>query len=187
MAKVSFQDVCLRPMAESDQEMVMDWRSNPELARFMYTDSTNDLGEQKRWFRSIQERKDCEYWIIECEGEPLGVANLVLRSDEHSRTDWAFYLGSPAARGKGVGSKVETAVIYYVFKTLGLDKLHCQVFSENQNVIGLHTKFGFEEEGCLKKHFYRGGVWQDLHLLSLFRQTVEERKYLDEEVKVENV
>src|SRR5690606_30364121 len=142
------------------------------------------LSEQLRWFESVSQRSDCEYWMIELDNNSVGVVNLIKKEPNHKRSDWAFYLGSPEIRGRGVGSKVESGIIFYVFSVLMYDMLHCQVFSTNEAVIGLHRKFGFEVEGILKKHFFRAGEWQDLYLLSLFRGEVEKRGYLSQPVEV---
>lgn len=172
-------------MTVADQEKVLEWRSNPELSQYMYTDIKNpSLQNQIDWFEGTQKQTSSEYWIITLDGMDVGVVNLVKKEPDHGRSDWAFYLASPEVRGRGVGSKVETAIIYYVFKKLGLEKLHCQVFSTNESVIGLHKKFGFEVEGVLKRHFKRAGAWQDLYLLSLYKGEVDTRGYLNEEVQV---
>lgn len=182
---LEFEGVRLRPMVEADQAQVMEWRSNPELGRFMYTDlQGSTLTSQLSWFRGVSQRSDSEYWIIEFEDTPVGVANLADKRTEHARTDWAFYLGSTNVRGKGVGSKVELAVIHYVFVHLRLKKLACQVLSSNPSVVQLHQKFGFEVEGVLKRHFLRHDEWHDVVLLALSDTEARKRGYDRESVVI---
>lgn len=182
---LTYKDTRLVPMRSEDQELVLAWRSNPELSKYMYTDiSKPQLSQQLKWFENVKDRPDFAYWMIHFNDKPVGVVNLAKLEPEHKRTDWAFYLGASDTRGKGIGSKVETAIIYYVFYVLGLEKLHCQVFSTNQSVIALHEKFGFKVEGVLRNHFLRGDAWNDLVLLSLFKSEAEARNYKNEDVKI---
>lgn len=184
-ATLEFGGVRLRPMAEEDQPRVLAWRADPQIARYMYTDMRGaTLEQQRQWFRRVSASPAHEYWIIERRGEPIGVANLAALSREHARTDWAFYLGEPAARGSGAGAKVEYAVIHYVFFHLGLAKLCCQVLSNNREVARMHQKFGFVEEGVLRRHFRREGEWLDVVLLALHADTARSRGYDRQEVRV---
>jgi len=182
---IEFGGVRLRPMQEDDQARVLAWRKDPTIADLMYTRLENPtLEHQLAWFRRVSASAQHEYWIIEKRGSPIGVANLAALAPEHGRTDWAFYLGEPAARGSGAGAKVEYAVIHYVFFHRRLRKLCCQVLSNNLEVARMHQKFGFVEEGVLRRHMHRGGEWLDVHLLALDEDTARARDYDKKGVKV---
>ena len=169
MPTIEFRGVRLRPMTILDQDLVLRWRSDQAIGRVMYS-QINDLNidAQIKWFRQIVASTSHEYWIIERRDSPIGVVNLANISPENSRTDWAFYIGESQFRGTGVGALVEYAIIYYVFSELKLSKLCCQVLSNNLEVIKMHRKFGFTDEGLLKNHFLRDGAWLDLHLFAMW-------------------
>ena len=172
-------------MTENDQKQILAWRTDPEISRLMYSDvQTPSLARQIEWFKQISEKKDYEYWVIESGGVPVGVANLAAFDAEHSRTDWAFYLGDRSKRGSGLGAKVEYAIIFYVFFHLKLCKLCCQVLSNNLEVVRLHEKFGFEREGVLRHHFHRGGEWLDVYLLSLHAEVARQRGYDQKPIRI---
>ena len=65
-----------------------------------------------------------------------------------------FYWGFPdlSIRKAGVGAKVEFKILEYVFNTLKLNKLRCEVLVTNQNVIKMHEKFGFRRESYYREH-----------------------------------
>jgi RimJ/RimL family protein N-acetyltransferase len=46
---------------------------------------------------------------------------------------------------------MEALALEYAFSVLGLHKLCCEVLEFNKPVLGLHKKFGFEEEGFFKE------------------------------------
>jgi hypothetical protein len=182
---IEFGSVRLRPMQESDQPQVLAWRSDPAISRVMYSEVKDATPQQQlAWFQRVSASPEHEYWIIENRGTSIGVANLAALAPQHGRTDWAFYLGDPAARGSGAGAKVEFAVINYVFFHRRLRKLCCQVLSNNTEIARMHQKFGFVEEGVLRRHFHLGGEWLDVHLLALHEEVARERGYDKKPVKV---
>jgi UDP-4-amino-4,6-dideoxy-N-acetyl-beta-L-altrosamine N-acetyltransferase len=168
MPTIQFRGVRLRPMTIFDQDLVLRWRSDQAIGRVMYSQlGVPSIDSQINWFRRIASSPDYEYFIIERRGFPIGVVNLANISQENSRTDWAFYIGEAQFRGTGVGALVEYAIIYYVFTWQKFSKLCCQVLSNNLDVAKMHRKFGFVEEGLLKKHFFRDGVWLDLYIFGM--------------------
>lgn len=54
-------------------------------------------------------------------------------------------------RGKGLGSKLLTAVLDHS-KRFGLEKVELQVYTSNAPAIALYKKCGFEEEGRIRKY-----------------------------------
>jgi UDP-4-amino-4,6-dideoxy-N-acetyl-beta-L-altrosamine N-acetyltransferase len=109
------------------------------------------------------------YWIVELDGNPVGLANLYDISTAHRRAYWAFYLASPEVRGKGVGSYAEKFVINQVFEILDLEKLCCEVLATNASVVKMHQRYGFQVDGTLREHVIKNGARVDVVTLSLLR------------------
>ena len=42
-----------RNIKEDDLEMILAWRTNPEVTRYMFTDPDLSLEKQRRWFERI--------------------------------------------------------------------------------------------------------------------------------------
>jgi RimJ/RimL family protein N-acetyltransferase len=66
----------------------------------------------------------------------------------------------PAYRGQGLGSKLLLKVLDHS-KKFGLEKVELQVYTSNPNAIALYKKFGFEEEGLIKKYRKLDGQYFD--------------------------
>lgn len=160
--------VSLRPMTETDSPQVHAWRNLPDVRRNMYTDHIITADEHARWFPVALAAPDRRYWMIVCDGEPIGVANLVDISARHQRCSWAFYLGPADLRGKGIGRAVEFLVQREVFETLGLRKLCCEVLDFNSAVIEMHLKLGFSREGIQRAHIVKETGACDVHQLAMF-------------------
>ena len=111
----------------------------------------------------------------------MGLANLVGLQDSAGRCEWAYYLGDPSARGRGIGACVEYLVLRHVFETLGLNKLWCEVFFENEAVWRLHESFGFRREAELRAHVLKDGQLRDVMGLGLLRSEWPKAKAKAEE------
>lgn len=159
--------VDLRPAGPEDRDRLLAWRNQPEVARWMYTDHVITEAEHDRWIAAAFDDPSRRYWIIELDGEPVGLANLYDLQPSNRRTAWAYYLASPLVRGKGVGAYVEFWMIEHVFGVLGLDRLYCEVLAENEAVWKLHESFGFTREALFRRHVWKSGEPHDVVALGL--------------------
>jgi len=74
-----------------------------------------------------------------------------------------------AARG-GLGSALEYSFIDFIFNTLGMEKLNCEVIEGNDAVVKLHKKFLFQEEGFRRSSILKNGVRMGIHFLGLTKE-----------------
>ena len=138
----------LRPVSQDDLELLFAWRNRPEVREFMYSSSEIELSTHKKWFASMLEDPSRCSLIMNLKGVDCAV---ILFADIRGSTSctWGFYSG-PSAQA-GVSLLVELAGLRYAFETLRVNRLHCEVLSGNRQVINLHKKSGFTQEGCLHR------------------------------------
>jgi UDP-4-amino-4,6-dideoxy-N-acetyl-beta-L-altrosamine N-acetyltransferase len=163
-------EVRLKRLALPDSDRVRGWRNRPEVAAYMYTDHQISSEEHARWFAGALVAADRRYWIIELDGQPVGLANLAGIDPARRRCEWAYYLAEPSVRGRGVGAAVEFTVIDHVFAGLGLHKLWCEVLILNEAVWKLHESFGFRREALYRDHVWKAGRFQDVVGLGLLAE-----------------
>lgn len=163
----------LRDIDEGDRQRLLTWRNLPSVAEYMYSDHEITPEEHDQWFDTTRHRDDRRYWIIELDGAPVGLANLVDIDLDARRCTWAFYLADDSTRGRGVGSWVEYNVLEFVFETLGLEKLYCEVLSTNGAVVAMHESFGFRREAYHRSHVWKAGLPQDVVGLGILRSEWE--------------
>lgn len=70
-------------------------------------------------------------------------------------------------RGKGIGSKLLKAVMDHA-KKFGLEKVELHVYTSNEPAIALYKKFGFEQEGLIKKYRKLDGKYFDCLTMGKF-------------------
>lgn len=159
----------LRKMREEDIYKVMEWRSLPEVTRYMYTDITPTRESQKAWFDRVSASDAYLYWIIEIEGTDIGVINLYDIDRTNSRAFWAYYIADTSFRGRGIARNLECNIYDFVFDTLGLDKLCCEVFEDNDKVVQIHQKFGSKIEGTFINHIKKNGEWKNIVRMAILK------------------
>jgi UDP-4-amino-4,6-dideoxy-N-acetyl-beta-L-altrosamine N-acetyltransferase len=160
-------EVRLRPLMAADSPRLLAWRNSPEVAAHMYGDHVIGQAEHDRWFEAALGAADRRYWVVVADAAPVGVANLARIDPAARRCEWAYYLGEPATRGKGIGAQVEYMVLRHVFETAGLNKLWCEVLAQNAAVVKLHERFGFVREALFRDHVFKAGRFHDVVGLGL--------------------
>ena len=168
--------IALRDIQEKDKEMIRQWRNLPEVGKYMYTDQYITPKQHTIWFQKMMASSRSRYWIIVCDGEDVGLANIYDLDEINRRCYWAFYIASPNVRGKGVGSFVEYSVMHYVFDELKLNKLCCEVFDFNEAVVNMHKRFGFQQEGLYREHIFKQGKYYNVVALAILRDEWMTRK-----------
>jgi UDP-4-amino-4,6-dideoxy-N-acetyl-beta-L-altrosamine N-acetyltransferase len=156
----------LRRIEVSDLALMRRWRNSPEVASKMYTRHEIPAEEHRDWWKRVCTRDDQTYFMYENAGAPLGVVSFTQIDIVNSNCFWAFY-ASPRAP-KGTGSRMEFLALEYVFSTLKLHKLSCEVLAFNSPVLGLHNKFGFKQEGTFRQHHKMDDAYVDIIRLGIF-------------------
>ena len=161
--------VRFRQLGLDDKSRVLEWRNRPDVAVQMYTDHVIGEAEHERWFAAAMDDETRRYWIIELEGEPVGVADLYDISIAHKRAYLALYLADDRVRGRGVGSATDRFLMRHTFVDLGLEKLCAEVLSTNTPGIRVHQRHGFHVDGVLRGHVLKAGRRIDVVTMSLLR------------------
>jgi ribosomal-protein-alanine N-acetyltransferase len=79
-----------------------------------------------------------------------------------------YWVGEPYAR-QGYTLAAVTAIIPFVFETLGLHRLEAACIPDNEPSSGLLRKLGFQEEGRARGYLQIGGEWRDHTLFALLK------------------
>jgi hypothetical protein len=152
----------LRKIKQDDLEMIMKWRMDPDVTKYMYTDPKLSIEKQREWYDKVSGSTSEKYWLIAIDDTAIGVLNLTEIDERNKRCSWAYYIGDTSFRGRGIARILECNIYDYVFEFLGLNKLCCEVFTFNEKVISIHEKFGSEIEGTLKQHIFKNGQFYDI-------------------------
>lgn len=137
-------DVRIRKMRMKDLEIVMAWRSNPDLYIFFEVQKKPLTWDEHYnfWFN----RKNREDYIIEYNdnGHWRKVGNLNLSLLNREYPELGILVGEVTLHGKGVGSKA-VALGLKRLKKLGHTKSAASIHQDNKRSQKLFEKFGFKK------------------------------------------
>ena len=163
-------DIKFRTIKPEDLEKLRIWRMKPEVTKYLYTDPVISKEDQIRWYEKISGDPTCKYWIVNADGEDLGLAFLYDVNELHKRASWGYWIAEEGARGKGVGKAIELNIQRYVFEVLNLNKLCCEVLKENELVVTIHQKYGSQIEGLCKQHIFKNGEFKDIVVMGILKE-----------------
>ncbi|MFF2178491.1 UDP-4-amino-4,6-dideoxy-N-acetyl-beta-L-altrosamine N-acetyltransferase [Lysinibacillus sp. NPDC058147] len=171
-----------RKVQKKHLQKILDWRTKENITRVMYTDIPYSMENQKKWFEAINECQTSMYWVMEYNGESIGLISLTSINWHNKRAYWNFYVGEE--KYALLAGFIGLYMYNYAFKELGLKKLLGEVMDINEGVQKLHLRQGAREVGILEKHIFKNNVWHDVHLFEMTaeRWSINERysKYIVE-------
>ena len=159
----------LRPLEESDLELILSWRNAPTVRQAMFTQHEISWDEHQAWFRNVQE-DDTKRWFLflDHENVPSAVVGFVSIEQVQKLAFWGFYTDPDAKQGTGVRMSLDA--LDKAFFELRLRKLNAEVLASNPRSIGMHKKIGFIEEGRFRDHFFDGKSNVDVVRFGIFHE-----------------
>jgi RimJ/RimL family protein N-acetyltransferase len=149
----------LRPIADSDAQLVLQLRCDPDLRRFIHATPPR-LSDQLAWLASYYERPGDYYFVVERRSDLraeglIGIYEIdsLARTAEWGR--WILQRGSLAAP--------ESAWLIYrcAFEQLSLDRVYCRTLVDNAAVVSFHDSCGISQTRHLPQHFELEGHKHD--------------------------
>ena len=155
------EDCFLRPMQESDLDLVLQWRNSDRVRRASYTDHIISRDEHLAWFERVRQDVRSAPFVFECETKPVGVVNLTDIDTDGGRCAWGFYVGAEDAP-RGVGSAMGFCALEYAFENMGLHRVVGEALADNEASVRYHRRLGFVQEGRFVDHVLKDGEYRDV-------------------------
>ncbi|MBC7906134.1 MAG: GNAT family N-acetyltransferase [Rhodospirillaceae bacterium] len=157
-----------RPVTIDDAQMILDWRTSPDITRYMYTDVEYDLDKQRAWIERTQHRSDFHHRLICVEGIAVGYASI-------QTTDAVAGIGSI---GVYIGDRrfpaTMTALNFvhslnHAFCTLNYAKIVNHILGINSQPLRSQRFTGYRPAGILAGHAVKNGEPIDVHVFEQSR------------------
>lgn len=162
--------ISIVPVTIDDIELIREWRNSRLINDASITQKTLTAEMQADWFKKVLGDEKFTQWIIKADTHKIGYAAIKGLDESNSRVEFSsLYIGDGAYIGTGVGAEAEFLVLEYIYNELKVEKIFCEVLSDNTKVVNLHKKFGFEVKGVQRKHYIKNTQPLDIILLALFR------------------
>jgi len=156
-------------LTSKDLRKVMKWRMLQEVKRYMFSEPNLTYYKQKKWFKKIKNDKSKKYWIVKVNDRDIGLVSLTNIDYKNKKAERGYYIGETLQRGKGLGKQIEINLNDYVFIQMKFNKLFGYIFKFNKRMISIHNKFGSKIEGELKRHILKNNKYEDIIIMSVFK------------------
>jgi len=129
-----------------------------EERKYILTEPPIDRERRRQRQLEMLQSDETQLFVADANGEIVGELSAFRRATTGPAT---IGMGVAAAwRGRGVGTALMQACLDWA-REAGVHKLSLEVFPWNEGAIALYRKFGFVEEGRLRRHYRRrsGELW----------------------------
>lgn len=180
---IAGKSVILRALEPSDLERCYRWMNDPVIVRTLKSRYPIPFQQEQAWLEeAVEHSATSRHFAIERREDRHHIGNTSLHDiDWVSRAAWfGLFIGEPTAWNKGFGRDAVTTLVKFAFEEMNLHKLRINVFDYNEKAKHLLGSLGFVQEGRLERDFYKEGAWQDIVILSIFRDGVKNEEVSDE-------
>ena len=155
----------------ADRASLREWRNDPAVSKWMYTNHEIGEAEHNAWFDAMLADVSKVYWKIVADGVAVGAVFLTGVSSQGSSCEWGMYLADVNTRGKGVAQAACALSFRYAFNELAVDAVKCEAVAQNENAIGLYESVGYVRTGIQIDAVQRGGEMLSVVTLELTRKS----------------
>ena len=138
----------LRPLNTSDAAEVLDcWECDPDVAKYMFWSSHNDINKTKEWIAFETGKIDSDDWyrwvfVSKESGKLLGTG-LIYFEEEYNKYEIGYNLGK-TAWGYGYTTEAMSRVIRFAKDQLGINQIVGRHAKENPASENVMKKLGFK-------------------------------------------
>lgn len=159
----------LRKVEEEDLDLIVKWRNDPEILRWLFSYLPLSHPKQKKWYEKYVEDDTQEIFVIEMkEKTPVGTVGLSNIDHRNQKAELGILIDKNWQK-KGIGKEALELLIDLAWSEMNMRKIKALVFEENEAAIKLYKSCGFVEEGVLKKEAYKDGEFKDVVVMALLR------------------
>ncbi len=134
--------VALERMTEQHLEMVRQWRTSPEIARFMVHQDPITPEMQRSWFASRDANRDLHFIIWHC-GVPCGLSDIKA-IDWTAKTFVGGLFMTPAYWATDVPLRVTFCASDFAYFHLELEASYCKVLKTNKRALRYNLSLGYQ-------------------------------------------
>ncbi|MFA0813773.1 GNAT family N-acetyltransferase [Microbulbifer epialgicus] len=121
-----------------------------------------------KWEKFLGDIPDNFYSIVAIQDERV-VGQIGMEVCSNPRRKHASNIGmavSEAHQKSGVGSRLLEAMLNLAINWLAIRRVELEVYTDNEQAVGLYKKYGFKVEGTAKNYAFRNGEYADVHLMA---------------------
>lgn len=169
---ISGNKVYLTSIEAEDLEQLRNWRNLPEFRKHFREYREISSSMQRRWFEGVVNGDPSTIMFairMKDTDELAGCCGLCYINWVHRHSDLSLYIGKNKAYidNEGIAEESCRLLFDHGFHELGLNKIWTEIYEFDGKKYDLYQKFGFHEDGFLRKQYFYEGKWWGSYILSL--------------------
>jgi len=156
-----------RPVLVDDAEMLLRWRTSPEIGQYMLTEVDQDTERQKAWIAATNARSDMVHRVIRVKDEDVGYCSVKITEPKARIGTVGIYIGE-LGTPTSLSAFNFIHILNHAFFAMGLHKIVNQILATNDRLLPAQKFNGYRHVGTLEQHVSKNGHWLDMHI---FEQT----------------
>lgn len=172
----------LRPMTLDDAQILLGYRSIPEVNTYTYTPVWTSIDDavahvEKRVPELTDPRSGFGKWMIVRQDNSAVVGDVFLSKDEELQgTTEVGYMFHPDHYGRGFATEAVREALRIGFEEWGVHRIYARVDEENIGSVRVCQKIGMRQEARLIESDRRGDVWSTELVFAMLDREWHERK-----------
>jgi RimJ/RimL family protein N-acetyltransferase len=165
------QRVVLRPLGPEHAEAFWSSLPDPEGRRLTGTHTEFHRDEIDAWLATRSQQVDRLDLAIHHRDDDryLGELALIDLDPANESAGIRIALASTTIAGKGYGSDAIRTILAHAFDTVGIHRVHLDVYAFNTHAIRTYERLGFTHEGRAREALLWDGVRHDALQMSMLR------------------
>ncbi|CAK8054606.1 GNAT family N-acetyltransferase [Eupransor demetentiae] len=157
----------IRPLEKKDLPHIYQQRNSRSVMALWFEEPYTSFDELSILYdRHVLDQAERRF-VIEVDDQFAGVVELMDINTIHRHAEIQIII-HPDFQGQGLAQKGMLAGLEYAFSVLNLHKIYLIVDVDNAAAVHIYKKIGFQEEGCLKQHYFAEGKYHDSYMMGLF-------------------
>ena len=164
----------LRRATLEDLDFMVGLAGHEDVEPFMAAMSARDRADVREEIKlSMAEPQDYGRFIVEVEGEPVGLMAFEVASRRSRIADLRGLMLAPEFRGRGIADSAARLLVRHLIFDLDYHRVQLECYGFNERAIRHAERAGFVREGVKRKAYWRHEEWVDGVLFGLVREDLE--------------
>lgn len=142
MREIKFENIL--KVNDEIKEKVRRWRNKEEIRKYMINQHIINKEEHSIWLESLKHKNDWKFWIVFVDNIPVGSVYLQNIDYKKLTSEWGFYIGEDAYKGKGLGKCILFEFLKRFFEEMNFNILFTKVIYNNIAALNIYRKFRFK-------------------------------------------
>lgn len=169
----------LRILTDELYELILTTKSDQEIMDLLCVDATDVEQEKQKAIRGFGmfNKALLLFQLIEKESNKvIGWCGYHTWFTQHHRAELGYMLYTDEVKQKGYMKEALKPIIDYGFTHMKLNRIEALIAPNNVPSLKLIKHFKFNEEGILKNHYLKDGVYEDSVIFGLLAQEYQTAK-----------